>query len=750
MNAKSMRAAVRHAALALLLAALPSEVSTVFAQGTAFTYQGRLSDNGIPAAGSYDLRFAIYDSTNIPGVLIAGPITNSATAVSDGLFTVVLDFGDGVFTGPDRWLEIGVRTNGAAAFSTLAPRQQLPPVPYAVFAESASNVLGVVSSANLAGSYSSPVAFDNGSNSFSGSFNGDGGGLTNMNAVTLGGLSFSNFWRSTGNSGTSPAKGDFLGTTDFQPLELKAGGMRVLRLEPDARTNVGGLSGNLIGGYISNVIEQPGSGGDFIGGGGYPAGPNVIHAISQGVFIGAGSANQIGPYVNDAFIGAGYGNTVQASDGLIVGGTDNTIAPGATYSVIGGGSGNTNFGSGAFIGGGQGNLNSSALSGVIGGGQNNRLLPGASFAVVAGGYANTGAATSASIGGGSQNSVTGPYSSVQGGLLNSVSSNAWYATIGSGAFDSIGTNSSSTTISGGYANAIKDNTLDAAIGGGSFNTIGTNSYYSAVGGGRFNSVSDNATAATVAGGYANSVSGAYATALGGANNAASGNYSLAAGRRAQALHDGTFIWADSTDTDFASTGTNQFLIRASGGVGINTSDPAGAALNVAGTVKATAFQGDGSGLVNVSSGALGNYVFAYTTAPQTVAAANTYQDVAFNGAPQIGGWSHTSGTAQFTANQTGLYLVQYTAQAATISLSGTNVSVRVTLNSAEIPGSQAAVVLSATSLEVASLSRSFLAAINAADVLKVQFAGSSTGSRLIGDGAGSTRPSVSLTVTRIQ
>jgi hypothetical protein len=45
------------------------------------------------------------------------------------------------------------------------------------------------------------------------------------------------------------------------------------------------------------------------------------------------------------------------------------------------------------------------------------------------------------------------------------------------------------------------------------------------------------------------------------------------GHRAQATNDGTFVWADSEDADFTSTGTNQFLIRASGGVGINTTSP---------------------------------------------------------------------------------------------------------------------------------------------------------------------------------
>ncbi len=138
------------AVLAFLLTLIP-QFSTVFAQSTTFTYQGRLNDNGAPATGIYDLRFAIYDSTNSPGTLIAGPVTNSAVAANNGLFTATLDFGPGVFTGPDRWLQIAVRTNGGDTFADLTPRQPLTPVPYAIFAGSASNLLGTIPAAQLTG-----------------------------------------------------------------------------------------------------------------------------------------------------------------------------------------------------------------------------------------------------------------------------------------------------------------------------------------------------------------------------------------------------------------------------------------------------------------------------------------------------------------------------------------------------------------------------------------------------------------------
>ncbi|MFC1805743.1 tail fiber domain-containing protein, partial [Planctomycetota bacterium] len=112
--------------------------------------------------------------------------------------------------------------------------------------------------------------------------------------------------------------------------------------------------------------------------------------------------------------------------------------------------------------------------------------------------------------------------------------------------------------------------------------------YATVGGGDSNNAS--VQHATVGGGDSNTASGWSATVPGGYDNTAAGGLSFAAGRRAKSNHQGAFVWADSTDADFASTANDQFLIRASGGVGINTNDPAGAALAVAGTVRMTGLE----------------------------------------------------------------------------------------------------------------------------------------------------------------
>src|SRR6266498_3674677 len=91
-----------------LLSTLVLQPATASAQGTAFTYQGRLNNGANTANGSYDLRFALYDAVS-SGSQVGTAMTNSATAVSNGLFTVVLNFGANFPGGTNRWLDLGVR-----------------------------------------------------------------------------------------------------------------------------------------------------------------------------------------------------------------------------------------------------------------------------------------------------------------------------------------------------------------------------------------------------------------------------------------------------------------------------------------------------------------------------------------------------------------------------------------------------------------------------------------------------------------
>ena len=174
-----------------------SQFTTAHAQGAVFTYQGRLNDASGPASGLYDVRFLVLDApTN--GNLVAGPVIHSAIGITNGLFSVTLDFGNGVFTGPDRWLELDVRTNGGGAFTPLLPLQPIQSVPYAIMANTASNLLGSLPAAQMTGTI--PLAqlptllLTNGASgvNLSGTFTGNGSGITNIpGSAIVGGVGVS-------------------------------------------------------------------------------------------------------------------------------------------------------------------------------------------------------------------------------------------------------------------------------------------------------------------------------------------------------------------------------------------------------------------------------------------------------------------------------------------------------------------------------------------------------------------------------
>jgi len=447
-----------------IVLALFAGIHQAAAQGTAFTYQGRLNSGGNPASGSYDMAFTLY-ATNVTGTAIAGPVTNTAVTVTNGLFTTLVNFTNG-FGGGSNWLQIAVSPSGSNSFGILLPRQQLTPVPYAIFSESASNVLGTVPGSGLSGNYVNPVTMNNPGDVFG----GNGNLLTSLNASafiqgTVPAFALNNAWRTVGNTNANPTNGMFLGTADNLPLEVLVNNQRVLRLES---VNDGGFAHpvvNVIGGYVSNSVAAGVDGATIAGGGG--------------------------------------------SD-INFGWVPNTVI--TSFGTIGGGFGNTAGG----------------LAGTIGGGYYNVTGPGTITGVefVGGGYTNVASGDAAAIVGGEQNTASGTLAIIGGGDSNLASGTG--AFIGGGGYD--GTSVAGSTASG--------------------------------------------NASVVGGGLGNQAAGSYATVPGGAHNVAGGQYSFAAGQQAQALNAGAFVWADSLGGAFTSTSSNQFLIRAQGGVGIGTASPA--------------------------------------------------------------------------------------------------------------------------------------------------------------------------------
>jgi hypothetical protein len=619
--------------LAVLLLAFGSQLSTSFGQGSAFTYQGRLNDSGGVANGNYDLQFTLFDAgTN--GNAVAGPITNSPTVVSNGLFTVVLDFSAAPFTGADLWLEIAARTNGA--FTVLSPRQKITASPYSI---TARNVTGVLPGAGLSGTYPNAVTFNNGGNSFSGSFSGSGAGLTSVNAASLGGLSANQFWKTAGNSGTTPTA-NFVGTTDNQPLEVRVNNLRGLRVQPGSNS-----APSVIGGSRSNIISLGVAGATIAGGD-----RNFIESFFPGAtsdyaFLGAGSSNYIGYFSFNSVLGGGYQNALNPNCyySTIGGGLSNSMGYHSVHCVISGGRSNSIYGSvdTSTIGGGSQNfVDFLAHFGTIGAGRQNQILSNADYAVVSGGWQNTigvdadestiggggfnkiTSGVDSTIGGGFQNSISYDYGTIGGGIFNRIETNAYEATIGGGVqntihsnttaaaiggglFNEIFSDASFTAIGGGDANIARSNAYIATISGGSNNQIQNDTTYSTIGGGKLHTVSAFANNATIAGGDGNIAGGeapaigggtlnlisplghydtiaggggnvitlgAYSSTIaGGFSNQVIGNYSFAAGYLAQANHPNTFAWACGNTMPYATVLPSTVNMYASNGVSMDYS-----------------------------------------------------------------------------------------------------------------------------------------------------------------------------------
>jgi trimeric autotransporter adhesin len=648
--------------LIVLFACLAGTLSAAVPLGTAFTYTGRLNDGGTLTTGLYDFKLSLYDAESGP-IQIGSTLNKTDVGVTNGLFMVALDFGAGIFAGNARWLEIEVKTNGAADFTLLSPRQELTPAPYALYtpraaaATTATNVIAgaVVNSSLGVGAVTSDKVSD-------GTLQSADLNLSSFNTT---------FWEADGNAGTTPGT-HFLGTTDSQDLWLKVNnqvGWRLLRSSASAtEPNIaGGGPGNQIsssakgsgiaagnsnaiplglyyasiGGGWSNQITylSPYGYGDYgvIGGG------RFNFSVGEGSVIGGGVRNtNYGDYatigggaVNStaseyATIGGGTNNTVQASakNSTIGGGLTNTVQSGAAESTIGGGWNNTiqtNAYRSTIAGGYNNTIELGASRATIGGGERNKIQPGAVYATIAGGEQNT-------IQTNANNSVIG------GGYNNIIEPDAWRATIAGGHDNTIQTNADNSVIAGGAENRVQTNAQYATIAGGYRNEIGTNSFYSVIAGGADHDILSKADYATIPGGRWNSAT----------------NYAFAAGRQAKANHTGAFVWADSTGTDFPSTAPNQFLIRAEGGVGIGTNNPQ-SELHVAGMATANGFVGkffgDGSMLTNFSATLTGTNFAGDGYYLTNLNAANiTYGQLP--DARLSGNVARRSGGNAFTGNQT--------------------------------------------------------------------------------------------------
>ena len=240
--------------------------------------------------------------------------------------------------------------------------------------------------------------------------------------------------------------------------------------------------------------------------------------------------------------------------------------------------------------GGQDNRASGEAS-SIGGGKDNRATD--RFSTVSSGERNEVDAEGATISGGSTNEATDDFSTVAGGENNRAGNGTVSGLDSIGATVSGGRNNESCAtyapVSGGQDNIANEHAATVAGGennraigstattGGGINNIASGQAAS-IGGGEQNVASGshavvaggdanvvNEDFASVGGGAGNTAGGRYATVPSGRDNNASGNYCFASGRRAAAVHEGVFIWADSTPADLVSQNSDEFRVRASGG-----------------------------------------------------------------------------------------------------------------------------------------------------------------------------------------
>jgi hypothetical protein len=592
----------------------PQSVQVVL--GTAFTYQGQLKKNNSAVNDVCAMTFSVWDALTSGGQLGSAQIINPVT-VTNGLFTAQLNganqFGASAFNGQERWLQIAVQCAGDGSPIMLA-RQQLTAAPYALYAvnSGSTNALQGRTITTTAPTTGQVLKWNGSAWSPASDSVGTGGAISTVvagNGLTGGGTSSTvtltvnfagngsaptvarsdhnhdaSYWNLNGNSGATV--NNFIGTTDNMTFTVRVSNTNALRIVPNT------TSPNLIGGYSGNVISSTLVGATIAGGGNSG---NINRITDNYGAIGGGRKNQAGngnttsndaPY---ATVGGGNDNTASGSDSTVGGGTRNTAsgssstiaggqvstvlgdfatvgggfghAANGTYSFIGGGSGNTIgsdaiivsgqvFAAGDFaaIGGGAGHTADGDYS-FIGGGSGNTILITATYATIGGGIGNTAAYTYATVGGGNSNLASGSRATVSGGDEGVASGD--YATVGGG---------NDNTASGAFA----------VVGGGTINLAsGT---YATVGGGQVNTASGSRS--VVSGGGGNTASGAYAVVPGGNSNIAQGDFSLAAGYNARALHSGSFVWGDySLLQVISSTTTNQFIIRATNGVGIGTNSP---------------------------------------------------------------------------------------------------------------------------------------------------------------------------------
>lgn len=334
------------------------------AQTAAFTYQGKLTDNNLAANGTYQMQFALFDAAN-GGSQIGATITNSTVQVSNGIFTVSLDFDANAFSGANRFLQISVFSSATNAYITLAPRQQITSAPFAIKSLTAGNADAATNAINLGGSPASDYVKTNDSRLSDSRSPAPGSGNYIQNGTIPQSANFNI-------AGNGTASGTLSGSVVNSGLQYEIGGSRVLSVPGTANTFAGVGAGNANATGYNNTFF----------------GKNAGFANTTGGFnsffgLNAGSANTTG--FNNAFFGlnAGYINSTASQNsffGSAAGDGNTTGENNAFFGAFAGrtnstGSHNTIVGASAEVG--SNNLmNATAIGARAFATQNNSLVLG--------------------------------------------------------------------------------------------------------------------------------------------------------------------------------------------------------------------------------------------------------------------------------------------------------------------------------------------------------------------------------------
>jgi len=373
---------VLRAVLSLLILGVP--LLPASGQGTAFSYQGRLSSGGVLLTGLYDFQFTAFDAV-ANGNQVGATVTITGLGVTNGVFNATPDFGASVFTGPPRWLQVAARVNGSSgAYAIIGPPLPTTSTPYAIQALTAATVATVPNSAlptspTFSGTVTSPDFQSDSAGDFvagtgntaSGGYSAVGGGDQN---IASGPEAF------IGGGGSNIASGDG---------SVVAGGI----------LNIASGDGSVVAGGGLNTAS--GIGSVVSGGGAYGyAFPNTASGDWSTVTGGTGNT------ASGRFsVVGGEDNNAGGEYSVASGGRDNGIFDNADHATIGGGFNNHISGYESTIAGGENNQ-INAPDSVIGGGDYNLIVAGANQSFIGGGLSNTNVGTLAAIPGGDQNVAT--------------------------------------------------------------------------------------------------------------------------------------------------------------------------------------------------------------------------------------------------------------------------------------------------------------------------------------------------------